>query len=80
MRQNQRYQFKPVDALKLDIEKEFLFGVVTGPISFNYEKNPEIMKIDGKTIAIAHNLGQTRKLLEDVVNGTSLFDIIRLCA
>jgi iron only hydrogenase large subunit-like protein len=74
------HRIKPLDALKLGIEKEYLFGAVTGPISFNYEKDPEVMKIEGKTIAIAHNLGQTRKLLEEVVSGISQFDIIRLCA
>lgn len=73
-------RMKSVDALKFDIDPECVFGKVTGPISFNYETEPEILKIDGKNIAIAHNLGQARKLLEEVRNGISRFDVIRLCA
>ena len=38
------------------------------------------VKIMGKTAAIAHNLGQTRRLLEEVAAGTSKYDIIRLSA
>ena len=57
-----------------------VFGYVTGPVAFNYEKEPEVLKIDGKSIAIAHNLGQTARLLDEVRSGESRYDIIRLCA
>lgn len=70
----------PVDALKFEIDPDCIFGKVTGPVSFNYEAEPEMLKIDEKNIAVAHNLGQARKLLEEVRNGISRFDIIRLCA
>ena len=69
-----------MDALKLAVDPDCVFGSVTGPIAFNYESEPEVMKIDGKRIAIAHNLGQTAKLLEEVRNGSSQYDVIRLCA
>jgi len=73
-------RMQPVDALKFDVDPEYIFCKVTGPVSFNYEAEPEILKIDGKSIAIAHNLGQARKLLEGVKSGTNRFDVIRLCA
>lgn len=71
---------QPTDALKLAIDPVCAFGSVTGPIAFNYDAEPEILKIDGKLIAVAHNLGQSAKLLEEVRQGTSRFDVIRLCA
>ena len=70
----------PADALKFEIDPDCIFGKVTGPVSFNYEAEPEMLKIDGKNIAVAHNLGQARRLLDEVRNGISRFDIIRLCA
>lgn len=73
-------RIKPVDALKFDTDPEFVFGKATGPVVFNYKTEPELLKIDGKNIAIAHNLGQTRKLLEEVRSGSSRFDVIRLSA
>lgn len=73
-------RMQPVDALKFDVDPEYVFGKVTGPVSFNYEAEPEILKIDGKNIAIAHNLGQARMLLEEVKSGNKRFDVIRLCA
>lgn len=73
-------RMKPADALKMNIEKEHVYDSVTAPVTFNYEKEPEVLKIDGKLIAVAHNLGQARKLLDEVVRGTSQFTVIRICA
>ena len=70
----------PSDAMKFAIDPDCVFGHVTGPVAFNYDAEPETLKIDGKLIAIAHNLGQSAKLLEEVRQGISRFDVIRLCA
>ncbi|MBQ6622011.1 MAG: (2Fe-2S)-binding protein [Mogibacterium sp.] len=73
-------RMKTVDALKFETDPKFVYGAATGPVTFNYEKEPEVLTINGKRVAIAHNLGQTRKLLEEVISGVSTYDIIRLCA
>lgn len=73
-------RMKPVDALKTEMDKEYAFSAVTAPVKFNYEKNPEVLKIDGKMCAVAHNLGQARKLLDEVINGVSKYEIVRICA
>lgn len=71
---------QPIDALKMTVDPVCIFGAATGPIEFNYGHEPEVMKIAGKLVAIAHNLGQTAKLLDEVRAGSSRYDIIRLCA
>jgi len=68
------------DPVRLHLEKDNDFRSVTGPIDFNYKKEPEVLKACGKKCAVAHNLGQTRALLDEVVSGTSTYDVIRLCA
>ncbi len=73
-------RIRPVDALKLTQDREYLYSAVTGPVAFNYEQEPEVLRVGGKKIAIAHNLGQCRKLLEEVAAGASAYDVIRLCA
>ncbi|KIR01750.1 Periplasmic [Fe] hydrogenase large subunit [Lachnospiraceae bacterium TWA4] len=67
------------DGLKMNLDKEHIFDAVTAPVCFNYEKEPEILKIDGKLVAIAHNLGQAKKLLDGVEAGISGYDVIRIC-
>ena len=68
------------DPLKFGMEKEYVFTDVTGPVAFNYEKEIQVLKVAGKKVAIAHNLGQCRKLLEELESGSCPYDIIRLCA
>ena len=74
------HRIRPTDALKQNPDAAYLYGPATGPVTFNYEKEPEIMRVAGKKIAIAHNLGQCRKLLEEIAGGTCSYDIVRLCA
>lgn len=73
-------RIKPTDALKQTRDVARTFGAATAPVAFNFEKAPETMRIAGKKVAIAHNLGQCRALLEGVKEGTNEFDVIRLCA
>jgi len=53
-------------------------------IHWNMEKDPEICTVDfeGKSIqaAIAHNLGQARRLLDDVRSGKCPYQVIRIIA
>lgn len=70
----------PQDALKFSLDEKFIYAAVTKPVAFNYETAPEVLKIDGKCIAIAHNLGQTKALLDGVVNDKNPYDVIRICA
>lgn len=74
------HRIRPTDALKQNPDAAYLYGPATGPVTFNYEKEPEVMRVAGKKIAIAHNLGQCRKLLEEIAGGTCSYDIVRLCA
>lgn len=73
-------QMQAVDAMKLEEDPKCVYGSITGPVTFNYEVEPEICKIDGKLIAVAHNLGQSAKLLDEIRSGTSRYDVIRLSA
>lgn len=73
-------RIRPVDAVKFSMGQEYVYGQAGSPIAFNYEKEPEIVKIDGKLVAIAHNLGQSGRLLDQVKAGTCKFDVIRLSA
>ena len=70
----------PTDALRQNQDAKYLYSPATGPISFNYEKEPEVLRVAGKKIAIAHNLGQCRKLLEEIAKGSCPYDVVRLCA
>ena len=70
----------PVDALKMCVDPKCADSAVIGPVAFNYEKEPEVIRMQGKVAAVAHNLGQCAKLLDEVKAGTSAYDIIRLCA
>ncbi len=70
----------PQDALRFSLDEKFVYAPVTKPVEFNYESTPEVLKIDGKCIAIAHNLGQTKVLLDGVVNNNNPYDVIRICA
>ncbi|MGX8714205.1 MAG: 2Fe-2S iron-sulfur cluster-binding protein [Lachnospiraceae bacterium] len=69
-----------LDAIKLGMGGDYIYGQAGSPVTFNYDKEPEILNINGKLVAIAHNLGQSGKLLDQVKNGTSKFDVIRLSA
>ena len=71
---------KPVDPLRLSIHQDFSYTAVTGPVAFNYEEEPEVFKINGRLAAVAHNLGQTAKLLEEIRSGVCRYDLIRLGA
>ncbi|MCR5812672.1 MAG: (2Fe-2S)-binding protein [Lachnospiraceae bacterium] len=71
---------KPVDPLKLSIDQDFSYTAVTGPVEFNYDAEPEVFKINGRLAAVAHNLGQTAKLLEELRSGTCKYGLIRLSA
>lgn len=70
----------PVDALKMCTDQKYTDDAVIGPVAFNYDKEPEVIRLQGKVAAVAHNLGQCAKLLDEVKAGTGRYDIIRLCA
>ena len=70
----------PVDALKMCADPKCPNSAVIGPVAFNYEKEPEVIRLQGKAAAAAHNLGQCARLLDEIKAGTSRYDIIRLCA
>ena len=70
----------PADGLKFETEPKLLYGKVTGPLEFSFGTEPDVFTVDGMKVAVARNLGQSRSLLEEVLNGTSKYDIIRLSA
>ena len=60
------------------------YDVILKDAGWNLETEAEVvtLTVDGTaySVAIAHNLGQTRQLLEKVKNGDCPFDIVRLNA
>ncbi|MCR4601726.1 MAG: (2Fe-2S)-binding protein [Clostridia bacterium] len=66
------------DALKQDPDPKLVYGDVTGPVVFDHSADPEVRRLNGKLIAVAHNLGQSAKLLEEIRAGNSPYDVIRL--
>lgn len=73
-------RMKSADGLKMNVDNEHVFDAISAPVTFNYKAEPEVFKLDGKLMAVAHNLGQSKKLLDEVVDGTSPYTIIRVCA
>lgn len=73
-------RIRPTDPVRLVPGRRFDYEAVTGPVAFSYDKEPEVRKINGKKCAVAHNLGQVRKLLDEVKSGTCSYDVIRLGA